>query len=282
LPSWQSSQPQKIGELSTKPTKIKWLRINDYNMAYVERGRGEPIVLLHGGLSDYRQFSALIELLSAKYRVIAPSRRHHYPERWDGKTGNASTRQHVADVVAFLGKLNAGRVHLVGHSRGAGIALYVASKHPELVITLTILEGGGVLLPGNPERSQQAFAKMISMYEQGKMDEALAEVFDSIHGQGAWSKASEARRQGFRDNAWTIKGLTEADPYSCADAGRISVPVLLVGGEKSRPSFGKALDALQACLKQAERVVIPNAGHDMTRDNPVGLSEALLNFISKH
>lgn len=119
------------------------------------------------------------------------------------------------------------------------------------------------------------------MYEQGKMDEALAELFDNIHGGGAWSKISEARRQGFRDNAWTIKGLTDADPFTCDDAGRISVRVLLVSGEKSHPSFARGLDALQACLKQSERVVIPNAGHDMTRDNPARLSQALIQFISK-
>jgi len=263
-------------------TSVRSVRVNDYDMAYVELGTGEPIVLLHGGLNDYRQFSDVMALLSAKYRVIAPSRRHHYPERWDGKSGTASTRQHVADLVAFLRKVDAGPVHLMGHSRGAGVALYVASTHPQLVRTLTVLEGGGLLVPGDQERSRQRSLKMMAMYELGRMDEALAELFDSIYGPGAWSKASEARRQGFGDNAWTIKGVEEADPYTCADAGRINIPILLVGGENSSANFGKGLDALQACVKRSERVTIRSAGHYMPRDNPFGLSQAVLDFISKH
>ena len=53
------------------PPGAKALRVNGYEMAYVERGAGQPIVLVHGALSDFRFFAAAMEPLSEKYRVIA-------------------------------------------------------------------------------------------------------------------------------------------------------------------------------------------------------------------
>jgi esterase len=72
------------------------------------------------------------------------------------------------------------------------------------------------------------------------------------------------------------------DPYTCADAGRIASPVLLIGGEKSPPEYGKILDVLRPCLKRSAHVSITNPGHGMPRQNPNGFSEALNASISKH
>jgi esterase len=76
--------PPRTWEL---PVATKALRVNGYDMAYVERGTGQAIVLVHGSLLDYRYFTGIMEPLSAKYRVISVSLRHYYPEPWDGALG---------------------------------------------------------------------------------------------------------------------------------------------------------------------------------------------------
>ena len=65
--------------------QVKTVRVNNYDMAYVERGSGVPLILVHGSLSDYRTWLPLMAELSETNRTIAISLRHYYPEQWDGK-----------------------------------------------------------------------------------------------------------------------------------------------------------------------------------------------------
>jgi esterase len=92
------------------PAGVKTLSVNGYEMAYIERGSGEPVILVHGTVSDYRSFAAQMEPLAERYRTIAVSLRHSYPERWDGKAETLTMCQHVADLAAFIGALDAGNV----------------------------------------------------------------------------------------------------------------------------------------------------------------------------
>ena len=125
------------------PEGVKAMAVNGYPMAYVEQGSGVPIVLVQGAWVDYRRFAASRGTLAAQHRVIAASFRHHYPEPWDGKGDGDHVSQHVADLALFLKKLNAGQVHLVGHSRGGTAAMMLASRRPNPGRSQVLAEGGG-------------------------------------------------------------------------------------------------------------------------------------------
>ena len=285
-----AQNPSRNWEL---PAGAKVLHVNGYDMAFVERGVGTPIVLIHGALSDFRYFAGAMEALSANHRVIAVSLRHYYPEPWKGDGGSFSRRQHVSDIAGFIRALNAGPVHLFGHSRGGSLVLYFASQHPDLIRSLGVGEGGSNMPAFETEgptalaagaKARQRARNALALFEQGKLEEGLTYFVNDVSGPGAWDAASEANRQMYRANAWTLKGTTQDifDPYSCADAGRIRVPVLLVTGEKTAPLFKNITAAIQACLKRSERAVVVNGSHSFPRQNPRGFSEALLAFISRH
>jgi hypothetical protein len=61
---------------SVQPTKI---HVNNVELHYIEQGQGEPLILLHGGLGDYRSWGPQMKFLSPQFRVISYSRRYHYP-----------------------------------------------------------------------------------------------------------------------------------------------------------------------------------------------------------
>jgi pimeloyl-ACP methyl ester carboxylesterase len=282
------------GEL---PPGVKALTVNSYNMAYVENGSGRPLIMVHGSLSDYRTWSAQMEPFGRSNRAIAVSLRHYFPDRWDGKGGNFSWKQHVADAVAFIKALNAGPVDLAGHSRGGIVAFEIARAEPGLLRALILAEpaftldeeGFGASLQNNAAARTAASERearvkfVLSRFEKGDIDGGLEIFIDAVGGPGSWKNITEAQRQMFRDNAWTIKGMEEEERrrVNCKELESLSMPVLLVGGEKSPVRYAQILTVIEPCLKQSERATIPNASHGMHRMNPAAFNSSVAQFLSK-
>lgn len=280
--------PQPVARTWQLPPDVKAMRVNGYDMAYLERGAGVPVVFVHGAGADYRYWAAQMDPFAAKYRAIAVSLRNYYPEPWRGE-GTFSLNQQVADLVAFIRQLGAGPVHLVGHSRGGTVAIYVTRAAPELIRTLTFAEGGTgmpAFAPVDPalvERRTVALRAVAEKLSKGEVDAGLEIFMEYTGGPGSWKNLPDRNRQLLRDNAWT---LAEADrdtgtwaPFSCDDSRRLNVPVLLLGGDSSPANFSATLDRVQSCLSKVERQVIKNSSHSMPRINPLGFNAAVMAFI---
>src|SRR4051812_2429115 len=124
---------------------MQTLPVNDTDIAYLEVGRGPPLVCVHGSLSDFRIWSPVLGPLSKRHQVVAVSLRHFFPEHWNGDGETYSIAQHVSDVVAFIERLDAGPVDLMGHSRGGHVSFRVAQRRPDLLRKLILAEPGGEL-----------------------------------------------------------------------------------------------------------------------------------------
>ena len=113
----------------------------DIKLSYTEKGKGEPLVLLHGNGENGRCFAAQTEYFSYKYRVIAPDTRGH----GDSPRGNApfTIETFADDLAEFFGELDIERASILGFSDGANIAMRFALKYPERV-KLLILVGGNL------------------------------------------------------------------------------------------------------------------------------------------
>src|ERR1700710_1268766 len=117
---------------------MQTLRVNGTDMAYLELGRGPPLVCVHGTLGDFRTWSAVLGPLSKRHRVIAVSLRHFFPARWDGVGNDYRMGPHIADVIGFIEQRGDGPVDLMGHSRGGHIAFRIAQQRPELLRKLVL------------------------------------------------------------------------------------------------------------------------------------------------
>jgi pimeloyl-ACP methyl ester carboxylesterase len=129
----------------TSEFRMQTLRVNGYDMAYLDVGRGPPLVCVHGSLSDFRIWSSVLGPLTTKHRVIAVSLRHFFPEHWDGVGDTFSIAQHVDDVIGFIEQFDSKPVDLMGHSRGGHISFRVAQGRPDLLRKLILAEPGGEL-----------------------------------------------------------------------------------------------------------------------------------------
>ena len=125
----------------------QFCRLDTVTLAYIEKGEGEPLILLHGNGENSEYFEYQIEFFSRYYRVIAvDSRGHGRSERGSGEL----TLQRIADdLFEFMNQLSIEKANLLGFSDGGNIALLFALKHQEKIRKLIVnganLDTKGVL-----------------------------------------------------------------------------------------------------------------------------------------
>src|SRR3954452_11758691 len=109
----------------------KYVPLGPVKTWYEEDGAGDPVVLLHGGLSDGRGWGAQVPALTAHFRTYRPDRQGHgrtpdvdRPLSYDGMT---------EETISFLEEVVGGPAHLVGWSDGGNVALLTSLRRPDLV-----------------------------------------------------------------------------------------------------------------------------------------------------
>jgi pimeloyl-ACP methyl ester carboxylesterase len=269
---------------------MQTLRVNGYDMAYLELGRGAPLICVHGTLGDFRTWSAVMGPLSKTRRVISLSLRRFFPEHWDGVGDDFLMAQHVADVIGFIAKLGAGPVDLLGHSRGGHISFRVAEQRPELLRKLILAEPGGELDrsldpaadPGPSPRASR-IAVSAEKVRGGDIEGALMLFVDMIDGEGAWARLPEAARQQLRDNATTLIGQLgeNRQPFTKAEAQSIRTPTLFIGGADTGGVLPAVLRALSAHVPGARTAMIPGARHWMFDHAPQQFCAVVEGFLAR-
>ena len=275
---------------------FKQVQIGDTRLAYMEQGRGESVVLVHGsGATDLRTWGQQIEPFAERYRVIAYSQRYHYPNPWagDGSEIN-STTVHAGDLAALIAALQLGRVHLIGFSYGADIVLRVAVEHPDLVRTLVITEpplfSWLVTLPRGKGLLDEYGAKIMPAKERlqnGDLEQGMRLYIDGFMGSGVFDQLPHTVRERIMDNVRLIGTETasanEIGPdITREQAATIQAPVLMLTGSDSSEMFLLVSQELARYLPRAEQVKIDDASHLLHVMNPRAYNAAVLSFLAKH
>jgi pimeloyl-ACP methyl ester carboxylesterase len=281
----RAADPPRI----SRKAPMQTFPVNGYDMAYLEVGQGPPLLCVHGSLCDFRAWSAVLGPLTRKHRLIAVSLRHFFPEHWDGVGDTYSIAQHTADVIAFIEKLDAGPVDLMGHSRGGHISFRVAQRRPDLLRKLILAEPGGELdatldpaaKPG-PSALATRIAASAEKIAAGDVVGGLTLFFDAIEGPGAWARLPAAPKQQLCDNAFTLLGQTrdKRPPFSKADAEAIKTPTLFIGGSNTKGALPHVLHTLAAHVPNSKTVMIPGTTHPMFEQAPQKFCEIVLEFLA--
>ena len=117
--------------------KTGYAPINGLQLYYEVQGKGEPLVLLHGGLGAGQMFAPILPELSRNHQVIAVDLQGH------GHTADIDrplTLENMADgVSALLSYLKVAKADVMGYSMGGGVAFRLAVQHPEIVNRLVLV-----------------------------------------------------------------------------------------------------------------------------------------------
>jgi len=268
--------------------------VNGVQLHYMESGSGIPVVLIHGGLGDYREWNSQIGRISNHYRVIAYSRRYNYPNDNADILPDHSAIVEARDLAALLDMLKLERVHVVGYSYGALTALFFATEHPERVRSLTLAEppilGWLPEIPGGKAELDKFMETMwtpaAKAFRRDDPETALRITCDYFAGKGSYDQVPAEFRQSLVDNIREWKALTtsrDAFPMLSRDSVRnLKLPILLLTGEKTLAPLRMINNALTHLLPNAEQVTIPGATHDMWIEDPERCGQATANFLTKH
>ena len=282
-------------------TSLKTVRLGAVELHYVEQGKGVAVVLVHGGLEDYRSWQPQMGGFSQRYRTIAYSRRHNYPNRPVEAGSDYSALVDAEDLAALITTLGLAPAHVVGLSHGAYTAMLLAVRHPRLVRSLVLCEAPILRWLPELEGGQALFSEFMSKAWEptvrGFRESDEAGVSAAIEGFGALGyfgtdvKVTLAAlppevRRVLLDNAPEWRALTaskDAFPYVAPSAVKgIRTPVLLLSGERSLALHGVIDRQLEKVLPRCERVVIPDATHEMWSDHPEECQNAVLAFLARH
>lgn len=266
---------------------------------YVEGGLGAPVLFVHGSLSDFSYWQGELASFADKYRAFAVSRRYNWPNQNPVRRGYSAVTD-AEDLAKLIVKLGIAPAHVVGHSYGAFAALFLASRHPDLVRTLTLAEPPAMSLlahvPGEAAAAGQAMLKDVQARMVAPMKAAFAKrdtegavrVFiDYVKGQpGTWDGFSAADKAATLKNAheWEVifAGGELFPELKPRDVSRIAAPVLMLSGAKSYPFLALIDQALAALLPQAQHVVFPTASHQMWLEQPDACRKATFALIDAH
>jgi pimeloyl-ACP methyl ester carboxylesterase len=133
-------QQQTFAQETSGQTPLKRVRVNGAELNYLDQGKGVPVILVHGGLEDYRTWLPQMNAFSQRYRTIAYSRRHNYPNSTVTLRTDYSAIADAEDLAGLIVKLKLAPAHVVGVSYGAYTALFLAVRHPKLVRSLVLSE----------------------------------------------------------------------------------------------------------------------------------------------
>lgn len=266
------------------------INVNGLSFAFVEEGSGPPLILIHGSVSDYREWSKQIGPFAQKYRVIAISRRYHWPNESPTAAADASVERQTDDLAAIMKELNISSANIIGHSFGGLISLNFALHHPELIRSLILAEpaASGVLANSPADNtvakeSQSIRAEMKEAFASGDQEIIVRTYADHV-APGEFKKASPEMRQMLLANvaAFQLDFTSHRPPFTCDDAKKIETPVLVLSGSRSPNGLQRIAEAVADCIKNAKLVKIPDATHWMQHDHAEAFNHDVMMFLAEH
>lgn len=267
----------------------KFVEIDGMQVHYRVEGKGMPIVLIHGTGASLHTWDDWTLKLKENYQVI----RMDLPAfglTGPNKSGDYSIKQYTQFLEEFVVKMKLDSMFLAGNSLGGNIAWNYASKNPEKVQKLILVDASG--LPTN--KPQPWIFKMAKTPVLSKLflyitprsiiEDNLKQVYeddtkisDALITRFHDMALREGNRKAFVDRAKIDFTTSEASKKE--QLQNIQTPTLLIWGAKDTwipLDNGKRMDAL---LPNSKLVVLQNSGHVPMEENPKESFKVLNDFL---
>jgi len=270
-------------------TKTGFVPVADSKLYYESTGKGEAIVLLHGGYMDRRMWDEQVKVFSKNYRVITCDLRGH------GSTidGDSSYLMYEA-IRILLDSLHETKVNLAGLSLGAMIATDFAIAYPQYIKKLLLITPGLNKLDTvfAEDSSITHYSNLLREAVIEKKDTAMAAEyfircwFDGP-GRSPEQTDTAARRKALSIAVSTMKThkllhwTRFSDPPAIERLNKITAATLIITGEKDNFRISKNAEALNKEISGSFIITIKNAAHLPNMEKPAEFNKIVLDFIRR-
>lgn len=263
---------------------MSFIGIGGSQIYYEVRGQGPSILFLHDGLLDSTCWDAQFDALSQNYHVI------RYDRQAYGRSGIPSVPFSILETAKTLLKhLEIEQAILIGSSIGGTIALHFALAYPAMVQKLIIVGSPVSGMAWSPEFQQRMDDVFMPMHEEGNLEEKAERVADDPYLIAPGNTvAREQLRQKLRANPRCLIGHGQLMKKNLIQFGEfvalerlheIQVPTMIIVGDSDAPDLHTHTAAMQAGIPNAQRVIIPQAGHYPYIEQPGEFNRLVLQFL---
>jgi pimeloyl-ACP methyl ester carboxylesterase len=235
----------------------------------MERGDGEPVLLLHGLMGEMDHWKSALERLGVFCRPIALEL-----PIFDPVLKDVSVAGLAAYVRRFMEALELSPAVVVGNSLGGHVALELALAHPGWVSALVLAGSSGLF-----ERTVAARVphRPTAAYVRERMEEIF---YDPSLVTPEWVE-SVRRIVATRHAALRVIHMARSARRDNVEArlGDIGVPTLLVWGKDDRITPGEVAEQFHARIRGSQLVIFPNCGHAPMLEQPEAFDAALVEWL---
>lgn len=259
--------------------ELKTADVRGATLAYADSGPrdGVPVVLSHSLFFDHSMFDALTErLVAAGHRVVA------HDHRGQGASSPAPREEQsmdalTEDVAALIEHLELGRVHVVGNSMGGFVALRLAARRPDLVVSAAALGASA-----EEEHQLDAFAPLVERVSQvggGPVVDTLMYIMFGDTSLAAGGPVVEHWRGAMADLGPSIGDSAHQVIHRESIVDELAgctVPVLAVSGAQDHAYPPPISDENIARASGGTSHRVEDAGHSVALEQPDVVADLLL------
>jgi len=260
------------------------LQINGARLYYEEHGSGpEAVVFAHGLLFDRRIFDEQVAALKARYRCIAFDFRGHGGT--EVTRGGYDMDTLAADAAGLIESLGAAPCHFVGLSMGGFVGLRLASRRPELLRSLALLDSSA---DPEPRENLPRYRLLNRVARLFGLRAVAGRVMPIVFGRTSVAERPELvevwRRRVVGQSRFGITravvGVVERQGVA-EELDRVRVLTLVLVGEEDTATTPEKAERLHRGIAGSELVVVPRAGHMSTLENPEAVTRAIESFLGQ-
>jgi pimeloyl-ACP methyl ester carboxylesterase len=252
-------------------------------IAYERAGHGPPLVLVHGFVGDARgTWSRQLEALSDDFTVVA----------WDGPGAGRSADPPVsfrlpefADCLAgFVVALGLRHPHVAGLSFGGAVALELYRRHPAVPRTLILADAyagwAGSLSPEAVADRLRFCLEVADLPPDDFVESMLPSMFSSSAAPERVAAFAATVRE-FHPAGFRAMTLASAEADLRPVLGLVSVPTLVLCGDRDTRAPLPVAEALHAAIPSSELVVLDDVGHVSSVEAPEQFNSAIRRFLGR-
>jgi pimeloyl-ACP methyl ester carboxylesterase len=242
-----------------KPAESGYAPVNGIRVWYAEFGRGEPVLLLHGGLANSNYWGNQVPALAESYRVIVVDSRGHGRSTHDERPYGYDLM--ASDVLGLMDFLKLPKAAVVGWSDGAILGLDIAIHHPE--------------------RLSKLFAFAANSDPSGVADIAQSTVFNAYiaRAEKEYQVLSPTPDQ-YKSFVDQISKMWETEPHFTAEQLRvITVPTWIVDADHDEAIKRENTEFMANEIPDAGLLLQPQVSHFSFLQDPRQFTGDVLHFM---